>query len=265
MTRTFDRGAPQRCRFSTEHPPAAAPGDSELPLSKQHPHPWRNRRAYRAVAPCAAARSRRDRRRAEATAAAQPPRSASPAPCAALQSVGPEPRPARHGVGELLGATTASATTPSSRSARPCCRRASSAAPASITADGLAPLRFSEQEPHRRSGALRARPGQVCFSSNRPERRCCPGAQDRLSVLLQLGALIAGDRQVSAPARRSHPDREHARGRTGSSRWKARNSSQLPGGSVARAQAHAQPAQDSTSKWSSGWLPAWITSRCACV
>jgi hypothetical protein len=61
-----------------------------------------------------------------------------------------------------------------------------------ITADGLAPLRFSDKARSEEAAHFERDQGKVSFSSNRPDAPLSPGAQDRLSVLLQLGALIAG-------------------------------------------------------------------------
>jgi hypothetical protein len=63
----------------------------------------------------------------------------------------------------------------------------------SITADGLAPLRFSDKSRGEQAAHFQRDEGKVSFSSNRPDAPLLPGAQDRLSVLLQLGALIAGN------------------------------------------------------------------------
>jgi hypothetical protein len=63
----------------------------------------------------------------------------------------------------------------------------------SINADGLAPLRFSDKSRSESAAHFRRDEGKVSFSNNRPDAPLLPGAQDRLSVLLQLGALIAGN------------------------------------------------------------------------
>jgi hypothetical protein len=62
-----------------------------------------------------------------------------------------------------------------------------------ITADGLAPLRFSDKARNEEAAHFERDLGKVIFSSNRPDAPLLPGAQDRLSVLLQLGALIAAN------------------------------------------------------------------------
>ena len=64
-----------------------------------------------------------------------------------------------------------------------------------VGVDGLAPDRFGDKRRNRAELAahfLRDQ-GQVSFSNNKPDVPLRPGAQDRLSVMLQLGALLAGD------------------------------------------------------------------------
>jgi hypothetical protein len=63
----------------------------------------------------------------------------------------------------------------------------------SITADGLAPQRFSDKARNEEAAHFQRDKGLVTFSSNRPDAPLLAGAQDRLSVLLQLGAMIAGN------------------------------------------------------------------------
>jgi hypothetical protein len=62
-----------------------------------------------------------------------------------------------------------------------------------ITAEGLAPLRFSDKARSEEATHFRHDQGKVSFSSNRPDAHLLAGAQDRLSVLLQLGAMIAAN------------------------------------------------------------------------
>jgi hypothetical protein len=61
-----------------------------------------------------------------------------------------------------------------------------------ITAQGLAPLRFSDKARSEEAAHFERDQGKVSFSSNRPDAPLMAGAQDRLSVLMQLGAMIAG-------------------------------------------------------------------------
>lgn len=61
-----------------------------------------------------------------------------------------------------------------------------------ITAEGLAPVRFSDKGRSEEAAHFEREKGKVSFSSNRPDAPLLAGAQDRLSVMLQLGAMIAG-------------------------------------------------------------------------
>lgn len=62
-----------------------------------------------------------------------------------------------------------------------------------ITAEGLAPTRFSDKVRTEEAAHFERDKGKVTFSTNQPDAPLLPGAQDRLSVLLQLSALIAGE------------------------------------------------------------------------
>jgi hypothetical protein len=61
-----------------------------------------------------------------------------------------------------------------------------------ITAEGLAPVRFSDKARTEEAAHFDREQGKVVFSSNKPEALLAPGAQDRLSIVMQLGAMIAG-------------------------------------------------------------------------
>jgi hypothetical protein len=61
-----------------------------------------------------------------------------------------------------------------------------------ITAQGLAPLRFSDKYRSEVAAHFNRETGKVTFSANTPDVLLSPGAQDRLSILLQLGAMAAG-------------------------------------------------------------------------
>jgi len=69
-----------------------------------------------------------------------------------------------------------------------------------ITMDGLAPQRFSDKTRHEEAAHFQRDKGLVTFSSNRPDAPLLAGAQDRLSVLLQIGALVAGNPGKFAPS-----------------------------------------------------------------
>ena len=62
-----------------------------------------------------------------------------------------------------------------------------------ITAQGLLPERFSDRSRSEQAAHFDYAKGRVTFSANTPEAPMGPGAQDRLSVFIQLGALLAAD------------------------------------------------------------------------
>ncbi len=62
-----------------------------------------------------------------------------------------------------------------------------------ITADGLAPTRFLDKSRSERAAHFEEDKGKISFSANSPDAPWQRGAQDRLSVFLQLGSLLAGD------------------------------------------------------------------------
>ena len=65
-----------------------------------------------------------------------------------------------------------------------------------ITAEGLAPQRFSDKSRSEQATHFQRDSGMLVFSNNAPQQALLPGAQDRLSVFLQLAAMLA-----AAPAR----------------------------------------------------------------
>lgn len=70
----------------------------------------------------------------------------------------------------------------------------------SLTPQGLAPTRFADRARRGEQAAhFDHNQGRITFSANTPEARLLPGAQDRLSLFLQLGALIAGQPDRFAP------------------------------------------------------------------
>lgn len=64
---------------------------------------------------------------------------------------------------------------------------------------GLAPERFSDKYRSEVAAHFNRAQGLVSFSANTPSLRLQPGAQDRLSVLVQLAALVAGAPQNFGP------------------------------------------------------------------
>ena len=59
-----------------------------------------------------------------------------------------------------------------------------------ITPEGLAPLRFSDKFRSEVAAHFDRSKGKVTFSANTPDAPLLAGAQDRLSVLVQLAALV---------------------------------------------------------------------------
>lgn len=64
-----------------------------------------------------------------------------------------------------------------------------------ITPEGLAPLRFSDKYRSEVAAHFVRDKGKVIFSANTPDVALLSGAQDRLSIVVQLAAMLAGDRQ----------------------------------------------------------------------
>lgn len=62
-----------------------------------------------------------------------------------------------------------------------------------ITALGLQPERFSDRSRSEQAAHFDHAKGQVTFSANTPNAVVGPGVQDRLSVFIQIGALLAAD------------------------------------------------------------------------
>jgi hypothetical protein len=62
-----------------------------------------------------------------------------------------------------------------------------------ITAQGLAPSRFTDKVRSEEAAHFDREQGKVVFSTNKPEAPLAPGAQDRLSIVMQLCAMLAGN------------------------------------------------------------------------
>lgn len=68
-----------------------------------------------------------------------------------------------------------------------------------ITANGLAPERFADKYRSEVAAHFNYAQGKITFSANTPDAPLLPGAQDRLSVLVQLGALLASEPERYRP------------------------------------------------------------------
>jgi len=62
----------------------------------------------------------------------------------------------------------------------------------SLTPQGLEPLRFSDRTRSETATHFDRRQGKLVFSNNRPDAALLAGMQDRLSVVVQLTAMLAG-------------------------------------------------------------------------
>lgn len=62
-----------------------------------------------------------------------------------------------------------------------------------VTPAGLAPATFSDKARSELAVHFDRERARLVFSNNRPDAPLAPGMQDRLSVVLQLAALVAGD------------------------------------------------------------------------
>ncbi len=62
-----------------------------------------------------------------------------------------------------------------------------------VTAHGLQPERFADRARSEQAAHFDYAKGRIIFSANTPEAPVSPGAQDRLSVFIQLGAMLAAD------------------------------------------------------------------------
>ncbi len=62
-----------------------------------------------------------------------------------------------------------------------------------VTGDGLAPRRFSDKFRSERAAHFDRQLNRIVFSANTPTAPLLPGAQDQISIFVQLAALVAGD------------------------------------------------------------------------
>jgi hypothetical protein len=123
-----------------------------------------------------------------------------------------------------------------------------------VTPEGLAPVRFSERHRGEEATHFQRDRQRIVFSSNRPEAALLPGAQDRLSVLLQLAAIVAGDPGRFAPGTRIVLQTAGTREAAG---WEFVSEGQeelaLPGGTVRALKFHRGPRHEYDNR-----LEAWI-------
>jgi hypothetical protein len=126
-----------------------------------------------------------------------------------------------------------------------------------VTAEGLEPVRFSDKNRSEQAAHFERDKGKVSFSSNRPDAPLLAGAQDRLSVMLQLGAMIGGAPQKFPPGTEiavQTADTQEAQG------WvftvEATEQLHLPGGSVSALKLIRNPRKEYDQK-----VELWLAPR----
>jgi len=134
-----------------------------------------------------------------------------------------------------------------------------------ISAQGLLPERFSDRARSEQAAHFDYTKGRVTFSANTPEAPVGPGAQDRLSVFIQLGALLAADPGRFVPGTQVTLTAVSARS---ADRWtfsvEAPETLDLPAGATATLKLQRLPRKDYDQKaelWVApalGYLPVRI-------
>jgi hypothetical protein len=126
-----------------------------------------------------------------------------------------------------------------------------------VTAAGLEPTRFSDKSRSEQAAHFLRDKGTVSFSNNRPDAPLLAGAQDRLSVMLQLGAMIGGAPQKFPPGTGiavQTADTQEAQA------WEftveGMEQLQLPGGSVAALKLIRNPRKEFDQK-----VELWLAPR----
>lgn len=134
-----------------------------------------------------------------------------------------------------------------------------------ITADGLAPTRFLDKSRSQRAAHFLPDKGKITFSANTPDAPWLVGAQDRVSVFVQLASLLGGD-----PARYSPGSSVsiYTAGPTAADTWtfvvEAEERLNLPVGEFSAVKLTRKPQRDydqSVEVWLApaiGWLPARV-------
>lgn len=126
-----------------------------------------------------------------------------------------------------------------------------------ITAEGLEPQRFSDKTRSEEATHFERDKGKVVFSNNRPEAELLAGAQDRLSVVLQLAALLAGDPARYPPGSKiAIPTASTREAETWIFTVEAEEDLQLPGGAVRGLKLQRLPRKDYDYR-----LELWLAPR----
>jgi hypothetical protein len=131
-----------------------------------------------------------------------------------------------------------------------------------ITGDGLAPARFLDKSRSERAAHFQPDKGKITFSANSPDVPWQPGAQDRVSVFVQLASLLAGD-PANYPVGSSVS--LYTAGPTSADTWtfvvEGEEKLNLPAGEISAVKLTRKPQRDydqAVEVWlapSIGWLP----------
>ncbi|KJA11849.1 hypothetical protein RP29_02380 [Acidovorax temperans] len=134
-----------------------------------------------------------------------------------------------------------------------------------VTAQGLQPERFGDRNRSERAAHFDYQRGRVTFSANTPEAAIGPGAQDRLSVFIQLAGLLAATPDRFVPGTQLTLTTVSA---TGADRWtftvEAAETLNLPAGTLPTLKLQRLPRRDYDQKaelWLApdmGYLPVRI-------
>lgn len=123
-----------------------------------------------------------------------------------------------------------------------------------IGPEGLLPQRFSDRTRSEEAAHFDRAGGRIVFSGNRAPAALEPGAQDRLSVLLQVSALLAGDPSRFTEGRRLLLQ---AAGTRGADRWElvvdGAQELALPGGTVTATKLSRAPRHEYDAR-----MEAWF-------
>jgi hypothetical protein len=134
-----------------------------------------------------------------------------------------------------------------------------------LTADGLAPQRFADKRRTEVAAHFDRDQARVVFSANTPSATLLPGAQDQLSIFIQLAAMLAGEPQRYQPGTQISLQTVGPRA---AETWvfdvEKQEELQLPGGRLSAIKLVRKPGKDYDQQvelWLApelSWLPARI-------
>ena len=126
-----------------------------------------------------------------------------------------------------------------------------------ITAQGLAPAYFWDKARNEQATHFDREHGRLVFSNNRPQADLADGMQDRLSVILQLCALLAGEAAKYPPGTQiAVPTATTREAQTWIFDVQGEEDLQLPGGEVRALKLQRLPRGDHDQK-----IELWLSPR----